>query len=167
MIFSLLASALPGDKVSCQPLICITFIISRYLLLLSSSPPPSTDLRSNKIFLFKQFLGAAGKCCDDAAGETVDMEEILSVACHRNVLSVLPSTTSTRVVCEVYHHHQVPSFPLVSHTNITSSIVAMRTLKLMGWSWLVATTRIKFFQLSLCFLSRQSWLVKITSGVKS
>lgn len=98
------APALPGDKVSCQPVICITFIICRYL---SSPPPPSHHPRSRsegEIFIFKQFPGAAGRAGRPRSllwwcsmwevrygGDIVSM----SVWCHRNVLSAHPTSTTS------------------------------------------------------------------------
>ena len=140
-IFSVSASALPGDKVSCQPVICITFIISSYLLLLPSPRPPirhprseiSDQTRNIYISTISRRCGQVrraqpGLCCDDAACERGDMVEILSVCqCGVTAMSyhlTSPSTTSTistttaMVVCKVYHHHQVQ--PRASSVNINS-----------------------------------------------
>ena len=79
-IFSVSASALPGDKVSCQPAICITFIISSYLpsppLVLPSAIP---DLRSRikrEIFIFQQFPGAAGRSGGPSPVSVVMMQHV-------------------------------------------------------------------------------------------
>ena len=137
-IFSVSASALPGDKVSCQPVICITFIICGYLLLLPSPRPPirhprseiSDQTRNIYISTISRRCGQVrraqpGLCCDDAACERGDVVEILSVcqcgvtamSYHLTSTSTI-STTTAMVVCKVYHHHQVQ--PRASSVNINS-----------------------------------------------
>ena len=88
------ASALPGDKVSCQPLICITFIISSYLVLPSEISDQTKYLYLNNFSALQAGQAGWGICCDDAACESGDM-----------VGDILSRVTAMSFTHHLHHHH--------------------------------------------------------------